>query len=122
MKKPGIILIIFMSILSATSATGENFTLSDEALMSLDWTLGNYTAILLEKTDVPGPGVKFVIAYQGNESQDQSFYYVSDEDYGAGSLTKFNVGMYDYYQLKFTLLSIYSDTPPDTGAALGVGA
>ncbi|MBW8039347.1 MAG: hypothetical protein FVQ85_05055 [Planctomycetes bacterium] len=122
MKTPKIMLIIFVSMLSVGSATGANFTLSDDGLMALDWVMGNRTAILLEKTNVPGLGVRFVIKYQGNEPQDQGFRYVSHEDYGGGLLTGIDVSMYDYYQLKFTLLSIYSSTNPDPGAVLGVGA
>jgi len=122
MKKPRIILILFMLVLSATSATGENFTLTDDGLMALDWISGNSTAILLEKTNVPGIGVRFVIEFQGNEPQDKAFRYVSHDDYGAGLLTDIDVSMYDYYELKFTLLSIYSDPPADPGAVLGVGA
>ncbi len=122
MKASGIMVLIFVLLLFANSASGENFTLTDDGLMALDWISGNYTAILLEKTNVPGIGVRFVIEFQGNEPQDQGFHYVSHEDYGAGLLTDIDVSIYDYYELKFTLLSIHSDPPADPGAVLGVGA
>ncbi|NIP23794.1 MAG: hypothetical protein GWN67_01215 [Phycisphaerae bacterium] len=121
MKALKIILIIFAAGISAAPVTAGNFTLSDDGLMSLDW-FGSSTAILLEKTDVPGPGVRFVIEYQGNQMQDQSFRHISHENHGAGSLTGIDVSIYDYYQIKFTLLSIDGDTNPDTSAVLGVGA
>jgi len=122
MKALKIIMIIFVSVLPALSAIGQNFTLSDKGLMTLDWSSGSSDATLIDRTDVPGPGVLFHIYFPDNEQPDSVFRYLSCESGGAGLLSGLDVSMYDAFELKFTIVSIDGISTPDIGGLISVGA
>ncbi|UCD30195.1 MAG: hypothetical protein JSV03_06930 [Planctomycetota bacterium] len=122
MKKLRILLIIFAVGLSAAPANGQNFTLSDDGLMSLDWSSGSSAATLIDRTDVPGPGVLFHIYFPDNEQPDSVFRYLSCESGGAGLLSGLDVSIYDAFELKFTIVSIDGISTPDIGGLISVGS
>ena len=108
---------LFTLALSATPGRGVNFTLSDGALMSLDWyNRNNYypppTATVLERRNTRGPGVEFDIHYPGNQAPDSSLECVSSKYGGAGTLVGIDISTYDNFELKFTLLSVNGIVPP----------
>jgi hypothetical protein len=121
MKKLKILLIIFVAGLSAVPATGQNFTLSDAGLMSLDWYPGN-AATITNRTNISGPGVLFYIHFPGNEQPDSVFQYLSCEYGGTGLLAGLDVSMYDAFELKFTIVSINGVSTPDVGGLISVGS
>jgi predicted outer membrane repeat protein len=108
--------LAFISLLTA-----EDFTLSDEGLMRLD--VGTYyvgaTASIIAKRDVPGPGVEYDIHFPGIKTIDSTLEMVCNEN---DPLVGINVGKYDHFALKFTLISIDGKTTPDAGGRLHVGA
>ncbi len=121
MKKLKIIFIIFAAGLAPAPATGQNFTLTDAGLMSLDWSPGN-AATIINRTDIPGPGVLFYIYFPGNEQPDSVFRYLSYEYGGKGLLAGLDVSMYDAFELKFNIVSIDGVSTPDVGGLISVGA
>lgn len=110
MKKQSIFLLavgmLFTLIFQVSTVKAVNFTLSDEALMSLDWYPSYYETELISKTDVPGKGVEFDIFFPGNDSSETSFYYKSTNEGGAGTLSETDVSMFDDYELEFSLVSV----------------
>jgi hypothetical protein len=122
MKMLKIMLIIFAAGLSAAPATGQNFTLSDTGLVSLDWYHGHGNATITNQTNISGPGVLFYIHFPGNEQPDSVFRYLSCEYGGAGLLAGLNVSMYDAFELKFTIVSINGASTPDIGGLISVGS
>ncbi|MBN2456454.1 MAG: M48 family metalloprotease [Sedimentisphaerales bacterium] len=94
------------------------FTLSDEALMSLD-VHGGSTARVLDKRDTPESGVEFDIYFPPGG---YSLSYKSSRTSGKGTLTYIDLNKYIGYALKFTLLDIKSSTPNANKARLAVGA
>ena len=119
MKKTGIMVMVLALGLSAAPAIGVNMTLSDTGLMLLD----QYSAAkIVDRRDVPGPGVEFDVYFQSLEPGYRTASCVSREVYGAGSLVGIDVSVYDKFELKFTLISIDGLTGPDIGGVLGVGA
>jgi hypothetical protein len=94
------------------------FTLSDEALMSLDFH-GGSTARVIAKRDAPGPGVEFDIYFP---PAGYSLSYTSSHTSGKGALINIDPNEYIGYALKFTLLDIKSTTPKANNARLSAGA
>lgn len=107
-------------ILAGTVWAG-GFTLSDAGLMALDWPYIG-TATLVNKVDVPGPGVEFNIHFLSNTSPGDTLYYVSEHSNGSGVLTGIDVSGYDKFELKFTIVSINGITNGDVGGQMTVGA
>jgi hypothetical protein len=109
-------------------AKATDFTLSDSAIMSLDYNLSNsytppLTATITSKQDISGTGVEFNIHFPSPTNRDCSLFQVSDKSYGAGTLAGFNVSAYSNFVLKFTVLSIDGSTSGsgllDVGALIG---
>ena len=103
------------ALMAAYPAKATDFTLTDSAIMSLDYDNGAYyaqrlTSSLLSKQDIPGTGVKFTIRFASTNSLDTSFYRFSDSRHGAGTLAGVDVRAYTNFALKFTLVSIDGST------------
>jgi hypothetical protein len=108
-------------------AGGASFTLSDEALMSLDWNLQDYygnpvKARILERRDIPGWGVEFDIFYPGATGLDSTFYAISSSRGGSGSLVGLDVSPYAKYELMITLKYINGRRSMNAGDRVIVGA
>ena len=112
------------------SAKATDFTLSDSAIMSLDYNMSNFfvpppTASIVSKQDIPGTGVQFTIHFNSTNYPDYFCLQVSDKDYGAGTLAGIDVSGYSNYSLKFTLVSVDGSTSGsgglDVGAVIGGG-
>jgi hypothetical protein len=104
----GILVVILCSHVSAALAT--SFTLSDAGIMALDYDNGDRfvpspTAYIVDRRDVPGPGVEFDIAYPGNDNPDDFLYWISDFAFGAGALAGIDITPYENFELSFALLS-----------------
>jgi len=109
--------VVFVLGFCAIPVMGVNVTLNDAGLLSLDWYNRNLyypppTATVVERRDVPGPGVEFDIHYPGNETPDSSLECVSSKYGGAGSLVGIDISIYDNFVLEFTLLSVNDIVPP----------
>ena len=106
-----------------TLAIANSFTLSDSDLMLLDWHLDRYSsAEVIQKTDVPGPGVEFTIRFPDNTSKNRIVTYVSCKYGSDGSLAGIDINDFDAFALKFTLLSVNDSNSADAGGSLLVGA
>jgi hypothetical protein len=119
------------ALVAAYPAKATDFTLSDSAVMSLDYNLGNFfvpppTASVVSRQDVPGEGVQYDIHFASTTNQDISLYQVSDRNYGAGTLANMDVSAYSNYNLKFTVLSIDGSTSGNgtlvVGAVIGLSS
>jgi hypothetical protein len=103
------------ALVVAYSANATNFTLSDSAIMSLDYNNSNdffqpLPASIVSKQDIPGPGVQFTIHFPGTNLLDHELFQLSDQNYGAGTLAGIDVSPYSNFTLKFTVLSIDGST------------
>ena len=99
------------ALLAALPAKAADFTLSDAAILSLDYNNpDNYplppTATITSEQDIPGTGVQFTFHFASTNAWDTFRYQVSDKNSGAGTLTHFNPSGYSNFDLKFTLVSI----------------
>jgi hypothetical protein len=113
------VLFIAISVLLALSPLAANaltFTLSDDAIMALDYDESNYFVgynediFLLSVTDVNGPGVKFDILFSdpynlSGHSLGALYRVSSSFGEGSGLLAGRDIYMFDAFALKFTLLS-----------------
>ena len=123
MKKMGVMVMVLALGLSAAPAVAVNVTLSDAGLMLLDWYEDAYLpAVVVDRRDIPGPGVEFDIYFSIVEPGYKTVKCVSREGYGAGSLAGIDVSMYDAFELKFTLLAVDGINTPGIGGTLIVGA
>jgi predicted outer membrane repeat protein len=112
--------LIFVSPLAA-----EDFTLSDEGLMMLH--VGTYyygaTASIISKRDIPGPGIEYKIHFPGTKESESTLSMVCNNLCGSKDpIVGVNVGKYDHFALKFTLISIDGKTTSEAGGRLCVGA
>ncbi|MGA2916867.1 MAG: hypothetical protein ABSE89_12660 [Sedimentisphaerales bacterium] len=129
MKKSGKfileVLIVFLSVFNCAFAT--NFTLSDAAIMSLDWNNSNFycpppTPFITSCRDVNGPGVEFDIHFPGNSGMDSGFEWVSSRYGGSGVLVSLNISSFDAFELQFKLLSINGSAAMDPSKKIIVGS
>ena len=117
--------VVLVAFLFASISIAEDFTLSDEGLMMLH--VGTYyygaTASIIAQRDVPEPGVEYEIHFPGVKPNDSTLEMVCDK-FGDSNdpLVGVNVGKYDRFTLKFTLISIDGKTTSDAGGQLYVGA
>ena len=107
-------------------AGGVSFTLSDAALMSLDWNFQHYyvqevKARILERRDIPGPGVEFDILYPSASGLDRCFFALSSSRGGWGTLLWNDVGVYARYELLITLKAVNGGRTIHEGDSLVVG-
>ena len=123
MKRTGIMVMVLALGLSAAPAVAVNVTLSDAGLMLLDRYIEvPGTSTIVDRREVPGPGVEFDIYFSVVEPGSATVYCVSWEGHGAGSLAGIDVSMYDAFELKFTLLAVDGINTPGIGGTLIVGA
>jgi hypothetical protein len=125
---------ITVGIIVFSSAAGQDikriFTLSDEALMSLDvYQYGNPEGDpnlprVIARRNIDGPGVEFDIYFPGdNERKDNNaIMYVSCIDRGKETLTHADVNGFDAFALKFTLVAVDGKSEVNAGGMLVVGA
>jgi len=123
MKEARVMVMVLALGLSAAPAVAVNVTLSDTGLMLLDLYLDvPGTATIVDRRDVPGPGVEFDIYFSIVEPGYKTVKCVSWEGRGADSLAEIDVSMYDAFELKFTLLAVDGINTPGIGGTLIVGA
>src|SRR2546426_881571 len=94
------------ALVAALAAKATDFTLSDSAIMSLDYNLSNSyapppTASVVSKEDISGLGVQFNIHFPSTNSPDYTLFQVSDKNYGAGTLANMDVSAYSNFRLQF---------------------
>lgn len=115
-------------LIAPAPAQATDFTLSDSAIMSLDYNLQDYygppiTSTITSEQDIPGTGVQFNIHFPSTNSLDCFRFQVSDSTHGAGTLAGLNVSTYSNFVLKFTVLSIDGSTSAspfiEVGALIG---
>jgi len=118
----------FILALSPFVARGTPFTLSDSALMRLDY---NYTsgypqgATITNITDIAGVGVQYDILYSdplNSHGKLPSLCLLSTTWGGSGALTECDISTFDAFSLKFTLVSASGVSSPPAVGPLIVGA
>ncbi|MBN2512292.1 MAG: hypothetical protein JXB18_05090 [Sedimentisphaerales bacterium] len=102
-----IIIVLLMSTLVAAAAHASAVTLSQSALMSLDYDHSSeaLTAQVIEKR-LSGNGVEFDIYFQGNGGADSQMFFGSSVFGGAGSLVFADFSAYDAFQMDVALLKV----------------
>jgi len=104
---------------------GETFTLSDEALLTLDFQpRAGQTARITKRLDVPGPGVDFDIEYQGNVDKDCSgewVYRVMGATPATAAVST-DLTPYRAFGLQFEVLGVDGKRPASFKAPLLVGS
>jgi hypothetical protein len=103
--------MLALALIAAHPAKAVDFTLSDSAILSLDYDnsavyVPPLTATITSEQDISGTGVQFNIHYTSTNWPDYIRFQLSDSTYGAGTLAGLNVGAYSNFVLKFTVLSI----------------
>ncbi len=122
------ITVVSVLVLCPFAAHGASFTLSDSALMSLDYDYpcySNQSATITNITDVEGPGVRFDIMYPDPRyirDQMPDLFWTSCIYGGNGSLSGIDISSFDAFALKFTLLSANGVSVPDATGPVIVGA
>lgn len=111
-------------LILAADARAANFTLSDAALMTLDYQMFSQTdkARIVGRRDVPGDGVEFDIRFPSNAQAYEGVYYVSSQGGGAGTLMSIDPNPYDNFALNFALVSVDGVAGQDVGGVLKVGS
>ncbi len=111
-------------LILAADARAANFTLSDAALMTLDYQMFSQTdkARIVGRRDVPGDGVEFDICFPRNVQPYEGVYYVSSQGGGAGTLMSIDPNPYDNFALNFTLVSVDGVAGQGVGGVLTVGS
>jgi hypothetical protein len=116
-------LILVFSLFKLADA--ENFTLSNWALMQLDWnhasTYSQQQAMVTSKKEVQD-GVEFTIHFPSNTGDCSGIEWISSVEQGNGTLTGIDISRFDAFELKFKLLSINGLTATDISKELVVGA
>jgi hypothetical protein len=118
----------YLMVLCPLAARAVIFTLSDDALMSLDYNYldcGDSSATITSVTNVAGPGVKFDILYSDPTGSSGKYPYLQFASCiygGKGSLTGIDISSFDAFALKFTILSANGVKSPSAGGPLVVGA
>ncbi len=129
MKKvsnPAIAVTVLLLILVFISPlTAEDFTLSDNALMTMLGQTNKHVcskSSIVEKRDIPGPGVEFVIYFPGTTPGERSFGYVATKNDPNNPLFASDIRVFDAFAMKFTLLAVDGDPSPSHKGRLVVGA
>ncbi len=119
------LIVVSILVLCPFAAQGASFTLSDDALMRLDYKYSGKDTIMKSITDVGGLGVRFDFLYpdpQKIRGMSPSLYFTSCIYGGSGALTGIDIGSFDAFALKFTLVSAIGISSPDEVGPLVVGA
>jgi hypothetical protein len=105
---------------------GETFTLSDEALLKLDFQpRSGQTARITKRLDVPGPGVEFDIEFKGNVDKDcggEWVYRASNATPSEPAALSTDLTPYRAFGLQFELLGVDGKRPASFKAPLLVGS
>ncbi|MFA6185836.1 MAG: PEP-CTERM sorting domain-containing protein [Phycisphaerae bacterium] len=123
MKK--LITICLVVVCVMTAASGATFTLSDSALMSLDYKYPGTPTTVVSVTDAAGPGVRFDILYpdpRNAHGENPTLYLTSSIYGGNGSLTGIDISSFDAFALKFTLISAEGVSSTNAAGPIIVGA
>jgi hypothetical protein len=121
----------YLVVVCPFAAYGTTFTLSDNALMSLDYNYQSFFETsdriggsVLNITDVAGPGVKFDIRFSDPLCIQKfpDLEWVSCIYAGKGDLTGIDIHSYDTFALKFTLLSASGVSSPGAIGPVYIGA
>lgn len=113
------------ALIMVQSVTASDFTLSDSAILSLDYNvMTNYyspplTATIVSKQDIAGPGVQFNIHFNDTNWVDCEIFNVSSSKYGAGTAAGIDVSAYSNFSLAFTLLSVDGSTSGNEDLIVG---
>ena len=117
----------FILILCPFAVYGATFTLSDEALLSLDYELQPFSSnsTILNITNVEGPGVQYDILYPDPTrigSKWPELEWISCIHGGKGSLTGIDISSFDAFALKFTMVSASGVSSPSAVGPVFIGA
>jgi hypothetical protein len=122
------IVIWCLLVLCPFAARGTTFTLSDDALLLLDYkyvSSADDNAVILKTRDVNGHGVRFDILFPDpnkSRGQEPSLFWTSYIHGGDGTLTGRDINNFDTFALKFTYLSAAGVSVPDAVAPVAVSA
>jgi predicted outer membrane repeat protein len=118
--------VVLVAFLFAGISVAEDFTLSDNALMTMLNQTNEHvwsTASIVEKRDVPGPGVEFDIYFPSTKPGESHFECVATKkDEPNNPLFASDLRVFDAFALKFTLLAVDGDASPNHKGHLGVGS
>jgi hypothetical protein len=107
----------------ASVVHSDTLTLSGDQLMSLDWAGRSPSGPkVVRKHAVDNSGAVFDIQFSGNKPWQNSMNYVSSGSGGRMALVGCDVGAYQAFALKFTLVSIDGAVGPTLPQELVVGA
>src|SRR4030042_1645391 len=115
--------IALMAFLLTGISTAEDFTLSDNALMTMLNQTNKHVwskASIVEKRDIPKPGVEFDIYFPGKEHSFECFAPKMEEP--NNPLFSSDLRVFDAFALKFSLLAVDGDASPSHTGRLVVGA
>lgn len=106
MKKTSIAILLTVScaFLVVQPLRAIDFTLSDAAIMSLDYKFFNAT--IASQQDIAGPGVQFNIHFPSTIGLDRELELLSDKNHGAGTLAGIDISGYSNFKLNFSVLSV----------------
>jgi len=119
------VMALLLTLVFISPLTAEDFTLSDNALMMFDQTNRHVRSksSIVEKIDIPRPGVEFDIYFPGTKSGERHFECVSTKkDEPNNPLFASDLRVFDAFALKFTLLAVDGDSSPSHKGRLIVGA
>jgi hypothetical protein len=107
--------ILVSTLVESYPANASDFTLSDVAIISLDYNMSSSyshppSATIVSKEDILGSGVQYNIHFNSTNSADSFLFQVSDKTHGAGSLRGIDVSSFSNFSLQFTVLSIDGST------------
>lgn len=118
--------LVFAALLIADSAVkSEDCTLSEEAILSLDYNMHNLnpnaTAKVVSKKLIPGLGVDFQIHFASTNGHDAFFGMASDTEHGSGAAAGQDVSSCKRFSLRFSLISIDGSTNAPGVLEVGTG-
>ncbi|MGA2677705.1 MAG: hypothetical protein ABSF37_00230 [Sedimentisphaerales bacterium] len=134
MKHTSVLFVVICSILAVSpfAAYGLAFTLSNDAIMALDYNDRDFyypyinEAPILAITDVNGSGVQFDILFPDPHNYSGQYppllERTSSVRGGNGVLAGRDISMFDAFALKFTLLSARGVSTSDAVGSLVVGS
>jgi hypothetical protein len=110
--------------LAASPVMATDFTLSESAMMSLDYNNSAsfgmpLTSSILTNQDIPRIGVQYTIRFVSTNLLTSTFFHLSDSRHGAGTLAGADVSAYKKFALKFTLIAIDGSTSASNALVVG---
>jgi len=121
-----LITVLLLTLVFAGSLNAEDFTLSDNAMMTMLNETNSYTiskSSIVEKRDINEPGVEFDIYFPGTKPDERVFELVATKKHDPNNpLFASDVRVFDAFALKFTLMAVDGDPSPNHEGRLVVGA